>query len=49
MMVDVYNPSTQRIRQDDHKFKANLSYTMRPCHKATKKKIKREKEKETRE
>jgi hypothetical protein len=30
--VHAYNPSTQRLREEDHKFKASLDYIVRPCH-----------------
>jgi hypothetical protein len=39
-------PALGRWRQEDHKFKANLGYIVRPCLKPKKKKKKRERERE---
>jgi hypothetical protein len=42
MVVCAYNPSPQRLRQEDDKYEASLSYIGKPClqrAKAKKKKI----------
>lgn len=37
MMIHVYNPSAQRLRQEDFNFEAALGDTVRLFHKKTKK------------
>jgi hypothetical protein len=36
-MTHTYNPSTQKLRQEDKEFQATLGYIAKPCRKERKK------------
>jgi hypothetical protein len=39
MVIFIYNPRTQEVKQESHQFKASLDYIARSCFRKTEQKI----------